>query len=169
MAHRRVLRARGGPSQPPRLTQWVGTALQGYVSVAAAGATLINSFSPAERVTVIRNRGQVSIIPEVVSADIEIVGAYGEMVVTNEAFAAGVGSMPEPFTDGDADWCVWRSFSYRFEFVDATGVNFPNWNFEVDSKAMRKMGPNKVYVAIAESQAGAFQISAPVRTLVKLA
>jgi len=43
----------------------------------------------------------------------------------------------------------------------------PDWNFEVDSKAMRKVGENEVLVTIAESQGGAFNISTPLRTLVK--
>jgi len=47
-------------------------------------------------------------------------------------------------------------------------VNFVPWHFEVDSKAMRRMGPNKVLVGIAESQSGAYTISSPLRTLVKL-
>ena len=158
------------PVSSPRLTQWVGPADQGFLSVASAGATLLASFQPVDRVTVIRVRGQVSIIPEDFTADIEIIGAFGIMVVSNEAFAAGVTSIPEPFSNGDGDWMVWRSFSYRFEFGSGnSGFAFPDWYFEIDSKAMRKIGPNQVMVLIAESQAGAYQISVPVRTLIKLA
>ncbi len=147
--------------------QWVGPAAQGFLSVAGAGATLISSFAASEPLTVIRNRGQVSVIPETFTADIEIVGAVGMIVVSEEAFAAGVASMPEPFSDGQADWLVWRSFAWRYEFADNTGTQFPNWTFEVDSKAMRKLGPNKRIVTIAESFEGAFQLSYGIRMLVK--
>ena len=164
MARRPFVRRSG----PRRLMQWIGPADQGFISVAGAGATLINSFFPAEATTIIRNRGQVSVIPETFTADLEIVGAVGMIVVSEEAFTAGVGSMPEPYSDGDADWMVWRSFAWRFELADATGINFPDWTFEVDSKAMRKMGPNKRLVTIAESQQGAFQICTGIRTLAKL-
>ena len=111
----------------------------------------------------------VTIRANVEGADLAIVGAIGCGIVSTEAFNAGVASIPEPFSDGDwGGWMVWRSFSYRLAFQSAVAVNFPDWAFEVDSKAMRKGGPNEVLVTVAESQVGAYQISAPLRTLVKL-
>ena len=152
-----------------RLTQWVGPAIQNYLAVASGGATLIFSFTPAEAITIVRTRGFVSVKPEAVTADLDFTGAFGIGIVSEEAFNAGVGSMPEPFTDADwSGWFVWRSFAFDFEFEDATGINYPNWNFELDSKAMRRIGPNEVLVAIAESQSGAYRINAPTRTLIKL-
>jgi len=149
--------------------QWIGPAIQGYQAVASGGATLIGSAPFAEPSTIIRTRGQVSIIPSTAGADLNIVGAFGIGIVTSEALAAGVASVPEPFTDADwGGWYVWRSFSYNLEFSDATGLNFLNWNFEVDSKAMRKITTNESLVLVAESQGGAFSISTPIRTLVKL-
>ena len=130
---------------------------------------MISSVSFEEQTTAVRLRGQVSIAPNAFTADLNIVGAIGLGIVTAEAFAAGVGSIPEPFNDADwGGWLMWRSFSYRFEFASAVGVDFPNWNFEVDSKAMRRISPNEVAVIIAESQSGAFVISTPLRMLVKL-
>ncbi len=152
-----------------RLTEWIAPANQGYVGVATGGATLNSSFSFDDPETIVRTRGQISIIPTSVAADADFVGAVGIGIVSNEAFAAGVGSIPEPFTDADwGGWFVWRSFSYHLEFSTAVGIQFPNWNFEVDSKAMRKAGSNEVAVIIAESQVGAFQISTPLRLLSKL-
>jgi len=154
---------------PQRLTRWVGPALQGYQTVSSGGALLIGSFPFEEPATIMRTRGQVSVLPAALGADVDIIGAYGIGVVTQEAFAAGVGSIPEPFTDADwGGWYVWRSFSYHFEFATAAAVNFPDWNFEVDSKAMRKVSNNEVLVIIAESQEGAYRLSSPLRTLVKL-
>ena len=90
-------------------------------------------------------------------------------VVRTEAFTAGVASVPEPFSDADwGGWLMWRSFSYRVFVNDATGLNFPNWNLEIDSKAMRRVLPNETIVIVAESQAGAFSIAAPLRVLLKL-
>ena len=90
-------------------------------------------------------------------------------IVSAEAHAAGVASMPEPFTDADwGGWIMWRAFSFVLEFNDATGLQFLNWNLEIDSKAMRRMGANEVLVSIAESQSAAFNIAIPTRTLVKL-
>ena len=167
MARPRRSFGHGGGSR--RLTQWVGPALQGYVTVAAAGATLIEFVPFSEQTTIVRTRGQISVFPAALTADVEIVGAIGIAVVSDEARIAGVASVPEPFTDADwGGWLVWRSFSYRFEFADATGVNFPNWSFEIDSKAMRKISPSESLVVIAESQAGSFLISTPLRMLIKL-
>ena len=152
-----------------RLTQWIGPALQGYIAVATGGATVIASVPFLEKATIARTRGNVSIKPEAVASDTELIGAVGFGVVSSEALAAGVASIPEPFTDADwSGWFVWRSFSYDFEFSDASGLNYPDWNFEVDSKAMRKVGPNESAVIVAESFSGAFRISIPLRMLVKL-
>ncbi len=130
---------------------------------------LLGSAPFEEAATIMRTRGQVSIIPQAVSADVAIAGAFGIGIVSQEAFAAGVASIPEPFSDGDwGGWFVWRAFTYRLEFIDASGTEFPNWTLEIDSKAMRKVSTNEVAVLVAESQAGAFAIATPVRLLVKL-
>ncbi len=151
-----------------RLTTWSGPADQGYVAVASAGATLIASSTFAQPATVVRVRGQVS-LQVATAADLSIVGAFGMGVVSQEAFNAGVASIPEPFSDGDwGGWFVWRSFSYRWEFSDASGNVAMPWNFEIDSKAMRKIEANEVIVFVAESQSGAFSISTPLRVLIKL-
>jgi len=90
-------------------------------------------------------------------------------IVSSEAFAAGVASVPEPYADSDwGGWMVWRSFCYRLQFEDGTGVQYPDWNFEIDSKAMRKVTPNETLVIVAESQAGVYSICFGIRTLVKL-
>jgi len=152
-----------------RLTQWIGPADQGYVNVASAGATLISSVQFVEQQTVVRMRGQVSVKPQVQGADLDVVGAIGVGIVTEEAFTAGIASIPEPFSDADwGGWFVWRSFSYHMQFNDLTGVGWLDWNFEVDSKAMRKVSPNERVVIIVESQVGAFVVSTPLRMLVKL-
>ncbi len=151
------------------MTPWIGPALQGPVNVASGGATLVASVPNAEQSTFIRIRGFASIVPQAVTADLDITGAIGVGVVTEEAFAAGVASIPEPFADGDwGGWMVHRMFAYHFEFNDATGINYPSWDFEIDSKAMRKVSPSSRLVVIAESQAGAFNIDVPLRFLVKL-
>ncbi len=163
--HRSFPRSAGSKRQ----TDWIGPALQGFIAVASGGATIIHSFPFETSGTIVRVRGNIAVKPQAVSADLSIVGAYGMAVVSAEAFTAGVASVPEPMTDADwAGWFVWRSFSYSFEFNDATGINFVPWNFEVDSKAMRRVRPNEVIVGVAESFVGAYSISAPLRVLEKL-
>ena len=152
-----------------RAVQWLGPADQAYVSVTSGGATLLSSFAFAEPATVTRTRGQVSVIPQAFTADVEFAGAIGMGIVSAEAFAVGIASVPEPFSDADwSGWFVWRSFSYHFEFGTAEAFAFPDWSFDVDSKAMRKVGPNEVVVIVAESQVGPYKISTLFRMLVKL-
>ena len=161
-----------------RKSTWIGPADQGYISVASAGATLMASFdtsaagnpnAAAIGSTIVRTRGQISIIPTAVGADLNIVGAFGIGIVSSQALAIGITAVPEPFDEADWDgWYVWRSFSYNVEFIDATGTQFLEWNFEVDSKAMRKLSENEAFVFVAQSQQGAYAISAPLRTLIKL-
>ncbi len=152
-----------------RIVQWIGIPAQDYVNVASGGATIIANLAVEDAITVMRNRGMVSIRLQAYTADLTVAGAYGMAVVSQEAFAAGVASIPEPFSDSDwGGWMVWRSFFQRFEFDDATGLTFPAaMDFEVDSKAMRKVGPNEVVVQIAESQTGAYALATGVRTLIK--
>jgi len=151
-----------------RITAWAGIADQGFIAVASAGATLINSLTLGEPGTIVRVRGMVSVNPQALGASVAVVGAVGMGIVSAQAFAAGVGSMPEPFSDAEwGGWLVWRSFGYFLNVTSDIGRLMPDWNFEVDSKAMRKVGENEVLVTIAESQGGAFNISTPLRTLVK--
>lgn len=122
-----------------------------------------------EQTTVVRSRGFISIRPEAENADLEVTGAFGIGVVSAEAFTAGVASIPEPFSDGDwGGWLVWQPFGFNFEFQSGIGLHFPDWRFEVDSKAMRRLSPSEALVCVAESQSGAFKVQFPARVLVKL-
>ena len=139
-------------SRSSRLTQWIGLAIQGYQNVAGGGAILVASAPFSEPATIMRTRGMLSIGPQNSAADVEVVGAFGVGIVSTEAFNAGVASIPEPFTDADwGGWFVWQAFSFELLFDDATGVMTPNWNIEINSKAMRKVGPNESVVFICES------------------
>ncbi len=153
-----------------RKSVWVGPADQGFINVGAGASVLVDSFIPDAagmlRPTVARVRGQCALFPTVASADISITGAFGIAIVSAQAFVAGAGSIPRPFDDADwSGWFVWRSFNYRYEFHTAASSLLSFTSFEVDSKAMRKIAPDEVIVAMCESQSGAFQFSAPLRTL----
>jgi len=130
---------------------------------------LVGSIPFLEQSTVVRIRGWLSVMSTAVNADVNITGAIGVGIVTEEAFAAGVVSIPEPFSDADwGGWMLWQTFAYSFEFGDATGVNFPPWQIPLDSKSMRKVSPNERLVIIAESLLGAYDVDMPLRVLVKL-
>ncbi len=160
-------------SGPKRQVTWVAPADQGFISVASNTKVLIATFDPAAasliKPTLIRTRGAVSVIAESTAVDVEITGAYGLAIVSDQAVAAGIASIPGPFDDAEWDgWFVWRSFAMKIDSVTQTGVFRSSWTQEVDSKAMRKVTDNETCVVVAESQSGAFQISMPLRVLLKL-
>ena len=167
---------RSYPSRGPRRqTDWVGTTQQGYVAVATTVKVAIASFTPdasannMQMPTAIRNRGSISVRPNSTGADLDIVGAFGMCVVTQDALAVGITAIPGPFTDSQFDgWMVWQPFSLRVDFSDATGTRLFDRDYEIDSKAMRKVPSGYALVQVAESFSGAFSISATIRTLMKL-
>jgi len=174
MAHPRSNFRRVATRATKRQVTWVPPADQGYVAVAGSGATLIASFDPFAsgfiKPTVVRTRGQVSVQLAAYSGDLSIVGAIGMGVVSDQAFGIGITAIPEPFDEAGWDgWFVWRSFSYRYEFHTAASSLKASWDFEVDSKAMRKISDNETIVIVAQSQSGAFEISTPLRLLFKIA
>ena len=72
-------------------------------------------------------------------------GAVGIGIVTNQAFVAGVTSMPEPFDEVNWDGWMWHFF-FDIRSVTATigdGVNAASVSqlLTIDSKAMRKLEP----------------------------
>ncbi len=167
-AHIRAPFRGGGKSA--RLTQWIGPADQPFVAVASGGKTIIESVSFEEPLTIMRTRGMVSIQLQTFAGDLSIVGAFGIGIVSAEAFAAGVGSVPGPFTNADwGGWFVWRSFGHHFELQTAVAGFLGSWSMEIDSKAMRKVSPNEVMVVVAESEVGAFLLFDGTRHLTKLA
>ena len=137
--------------------------------MATTGASLLGSFSFEDPFTIIRNRGAVVVGPQAGSADLEVRGAYGAGIVSAEALAIGITAIPHPYRDADwSGWMVWRSFAFMLDVTTDIGRLITSQSMEIDSKAMRKVGPNEALVFVAESQGGAFQIFDGVRTLVKL-
>ena len=144
--------------------------------MATTTKVIIASFDPStatpsiDQATIVRTRGQVVIKLGTYVADLSISGAYGVAIVSSDAFAAGIASIPGPFDDADWDgWYVWRSFGGHYEVKGGESSLLGSWHYEVDSKAMRRIGPNQTLVMIAESQAGEFAIGMHLRTLMKLA
>ncbi len=158
-----------------RQFQWVAGADQGYGAVATGGSTLLESFAPSDatltKPTVVRVRGVVSVQPQAFSADVTIKGAWGIGVVSDSAFAIGITAVPKPFDDASwGGWLAWQGFHYVVEFIDGTGFVAPaDREYTIDSKAMRKVGDEETIVIVAQSQAGAFDISSNLRMGFKLA
>ena len=152
---------------------WVAPADQGFVVVGSNVKLLISSFDAeaggAPRPTMVRNRGAVVHRPTALAADIEYSGAFGVGVVSAQAFAIGITALPGPWSDADwSGWMVWRSFAGAFDVTSDISRILLHTVLEVDSKAMRKIGPNDIVVTMAESATGGFDIFDGVRQLLKL-
>ena len=98
--------------------------------------------------TVVRLRGNFTfgVVTAAAAAD-GMTGAIGVGICTEEAFAIGITAVPTPITDADRDiWMYHRFFSiHRTIDTDPRPVDF-----EVDSKAMRKLPEGMVIYAVAE-------------------
>jgi len=160
-----------------RQVTWVGPADQDVIAIASGASAIVASFSPfsgasMHKPTVIRTRGVVSVRPQSFSGDLGLGGAWGVCIVSDEAFAAGAGSIPRPFDDAGWDgWFVWQAFTGRFDVTTDVGrVGFANTSIthDIDSKAMRKVSDNETVVLMCESQTGALQAVMHLRMLFKL-
>ncbi len=157
-----------------RTTTWsLGTGGVTQQAIITTGKTLLGSgivLVTEDTATIVRTHGYFWAGVQQASAALDgFIGAFGIGLVSDQAFAAGIASIPTPFTDAEWDgWFLWGSFSLAWDFDDATGVRFSMLNHIVDSKAMRKVSDNETIVLVAESQSGAFDISMPLRMLLKL-
>ncbi len=71
-------------------------------------------------------------------------GALGHVVVNDQAAGIGVTAVPDPITNADASFFVWQPLITDILLATAVGFDTPAGSLEdVDSKAMRKVGPNE--------------------------
>jgi len=139
----------------PRTKMWIGTgvgntALAGstktFVALLSAGGLLLRPF------TILRVRMELFITSDQNTTTETLIGTYGKIVVTDTAASIGVTAIPDPSViagDPEADWFISQSFSHKF-FRTATGVDAAaGTHYVIDSKAMRKVGPDDQVVSMA--------------------
>ena len=133
----------------PRTKMWVGHGL-GSTAVTASSVALLGSLNAAALLlrpfTILRTHLVLHYRSDQQAASELPFGTFGDIVVTDQAVAAGVASIPDPDSiggDPDAGWFIIKPVVNFFQFL--TGVGFDAQSgpqFELDSKAMRKVGPN---------------------------
>jgi len=174
---RRDFRRGAAAIRQRRLTQWLE--LQPTVTAVGDGvAVLLFSLTDAEKAlrpfTIVRTRLLANIVTDQIIAPERQVAAVGVAVVSDQAQSIGITALPTPITDMSSDlWMVHQLMYNVFHFLDATGVNFHgDSQYEIDSKAMRKVQDGEDVVVVAESSAGASTGGANIvvggRILVKL-
>ncbi len=91
--------------------------------------------------TIIRSHFSVLWLSDQVAAIEDPFGAVGGIVVTDSATAAGAASIPDAVTDMNAGWFFHQILMTQLTFLDATGFTSNAGRlYEIDSKAMRKVG-----------------------------
>ena len=102
--------------------------------------------NPGIDLTILRVVGGIAVASDQ-SAGVESqLGAFGMIVVTDRAFAAGIASIPGPITDGDQDgWFVYQSFARDGSLINE-GLASTWW--PIDSKAKRIITGEGITVAI---------------------
>ncbi len=79
-------------------------------------------------------------------------GSLGHIVITETASAAGIASIPSPSGisgDPEADWFVWQAMFGGLLSITQIGiVTQEAVQYIIDSKAMRKVGPDDDLVGV---------------------
>ena len=143
----------------PRTKMWIGAgigteALAGNAKVLSstlsAGALLLRPF------TILRTHLNVGILSDQGTAIETSLATIGSMVVTDTAAALGVTAVPDPSGisgDPEAGWFLWQAMWVAF-FIDINGTDGigidanSGRQYLVDSKAMRKVGPDDNIVTV---------------------
>ncbi len=99
--------------------------------------------------TVVRVRGMLSIISDQVAAAEEPFGAFGMCVVTDQASAAGLASLPSPISEEGSD--VWFAYQFGAAPINTAGVMASVATSYFDSKAMRKVEDGETIVTLFEN------------------
>ncbi len=175
MAQRRFTRGAGiVRSKTDRQMVWFGFDIDA-VTVPFNTAVLVGVFDAAalalRPLTIVRSRLEVLWGSDQTAASEQPHGALGAMIVSDQASAAGAGSIPDPITNSDAPWFVYEPLIVRFEQLTAAGFESDaGFHVKVDSKAMRKVGNNEdiAIVAVNSDAAHGAVISITGRFLVKL-
>jgi len=147
------------PQKSRRSFNWVGgvaTAF-GVQAIAAGASTLVASMdtrvlSHVAPFTVMRVRGLLSVTSDQVGGDEIPHGAFGIAVVNGEAFDAGVGSVPTPFTESfDDRWLYHTYWAAPVAVIAGQSVSQRQEHHIIDGKAMRKMEFGDVMVCVIEN------------------
>ena len=162
---------------PKRKTFWLGTSAQsGFTTLAEGFKAIALSFTGAQvsafaLFTVIRQVGTFVIRFDQQVAGENQIGAFGSMVITELARAAGAASIPGPATDSADDmWHMFRWFANRFDFITAAGFDPQGVSMvDFDSKAQRKVEDGQALVTMIENvSATGLQFWIAHRTLIKV-
>ena len=145
-----------------RLTAWSRGPLAALAAASSTFSALWSNGASAtiDGITLVRIRGEFLAYLATASAEgAGFTGAVGIVNVTNEAFAAGVGSIPTPLADDGFDGWIWHNYfilsaSAVIDGTASTDSNLPGTamvRIPIDSKAMRKTPEGTTLVGVIEA------------------
>ena len=172
----RVFTRSARPAARRRLTTWTQSAVSTAFASAAAGTKIFDSSLTEAQLfsaglmpsTIVRVRGSLYVKSDQVVASEEPFGAFGMMIVKEQARSIGVTALPDPYDDADDDgWFVWGSWSVHGGPENGDTVH----RFDYDSKAMRKISEGDALVVMLTNNSAAHgaQFTFIDRTLFKVA
>ncbi len=145
MAHRPVRRRSVSrrPGGSRRGTNWGRLVETSVTTIPAASKVLLASFvlsNPGIAETVVRTLGRFSWMSDQVAVVESQLGAFGMVVVSDIALAAGAASIPGPVTEATDDgWFVWESFFSKSEGLTTGEPGFTSQLQEYESRAARRV------------------------------
>jgi len=154
-----------------RETSWFSIGLV-QSSNAGTGSSLLavlNAAALAKRpFTVVRVHMTVQVRTDNIASETQI-AAIGMAVVSDQASAAGVASVPTPITDLASDlFFVHKIIMGHNAFSTAAAFSIPGGTVvDIDSKAMRKVNDDQDVIITAEGGADGFVIDVMGRMLIK--
>ena len=167
-----------------RKTQWagfgnqVGAATLPISIVVTAGNTVLLSTNAIiagaagfldEEVTIVRTIGNILALVDSDSADAEGSFAIGLYVTRAEAIAAGVGSLPSPEADPDAEWLYYAAGVLRRSATANINDGVTTFRDQFDVRSQRRLRSGESMVWLLSARTGSVRASVSGRYLAKLA
>ena len=163
-------------SRPAAKTKiWIGGGV-GSDTIVGGAVQLISSFTAAALLlrpfTILRTRLLVTFQSDQTATSETPFGSFGHIVVSDAVSAIGVTAIPDPSAisgDPDADWHVWQACHHGMKSLTSVGITWGGISqYVVDSKAMRKVGPNEDLVMVFSSENVGADLNTNGRILVQL-
>ncbi len=166
-------------SHPRRVTTWEQGPIASDVTVQSSTGKLWTSgifLASQTRATLVRVRGYIHVWQLTATAAGDgFIGAFGLCIVSSEAFAAGVASVPSPLEELGWDGWLWHQMwdirSLTGTFADGVNAASVSQRIEIDSKSMRIMEDDNVLCGVSdqtESGTATAEFNANTRVLFKL-
>ena len=148
---RRAIARRSGGK---RETSWIAIApATASIDSSSVFMSSLNAAALALRpFTIVRTYLEIMLRGDNLGANESVVAAVGMAVVSDQAAAAGVASVPTPLTELGSDlFYIHQIAMQRFNFITVSGVLLGGQHYSINSKAMRKVNNDSDIILVSEA------------------